>query len=76
MRSRSLTFLVVFSFRYLSQGAQAKADAFTASCGDCQPPEKCAPKECANEPKPPRDSDEVVVLADELPDEESPEKKP
>ena len=49
---------------------------------DCQPPEKCAPKECANEPKPPRDtwldpeSDEVVVLADELPEDEPPEKKP
>jgi len=48
---------------------------------DCQPPEKCAPKECANEPKPPRDtwldpeSDEVVVFADELPEEEPPEKK-
>jgi hypothetical protein len=70
------------SFRYLSQRAQAKADAFTASCGDGQPPEKCAPKECANEPKPPRDtwldpeSDEVVVLADELPEEDPPEKKP
>jgi hypothetical protein len=47
------------SFHHLVAPGQAKALRFTASCGErpvlCQPPkEKCDPKLCANEPKPPR----------------------
>jgi hypothetical protein len=51
---------------------QGKGGCFTATCGTiavCQPPpEKCAEKACANEPKPPR----VTPLdpeSDEVPDE-------
>ena len=54
---------------------QEKGGCFTASCGAigvCQPPpEKCAEKACANEPKPPRvtpldpESDEAWLEDDE-----------
>ena len=47
--------------------------------GKCQPPEKCAANECANEPKPPRvtplDPESDDVDDDEWLDEESLEKK-
>jgi hypothetical protein len=47
--------------------------------GKCQPPEKCAANECANEPKPPRvtplDPESDDVADDEWLDEESPLKK-
>jgi hypothetical protein len=51
---------------------QGKGGCFTATCGTIAvrqpPPEKCAEKACANEPKPPR----VTPLdpeSDEVPDE-------
>ena len=51
---------------------QGKGGCFTATCGTLAvrqpPPEKCAEKACANEPKPPR----VTPLepeSDEVPDE-------
>jgi hypothetical protein len=59
---------------------QAKARRFTAICGEgrpIQPPkEKCDPKLCANEPKPPRvtpPEPESDVPDDAWLDEESPE---
>src|ERR1700730_12523171 len=62
---------------HLEVAKQAKANRFTQSCGarpvHQPPPEKCAVKARANEPKPPRvtppepESDEVP---DEVPDEE------
>jgi hypothetical protein len=60
-----------------ARGRKQKPAASRLRAG-IQPPEKCMPKECANEPKPPRctplelDSEPPEL---ELPEEEPPEKK-